>query len=83
MKSTKLRGPERASSITTSKAGEGLVHEVLQTYLDEIKSGAAPIDYDISSWRDLEKWFRAHVELQKRYEMTRGCPFGTLGTKRL
>ena len=46
-------------------------------------SGAAPVDYEISSWRDLEKWFRAHVELQKHYEMTRGCPFGTLGKKRL
>ena len=63
------------------KSKEGLVHEVLQTYLDEIKSGAAPVDYEISSWRDLEKWFRAHVELQKHYEMTRGCPFGTLGNE--
>ena len=63
------------------KSKEGLVHEVLQTYLDEIKSGDAPVDYEISSWRDLEKWFRAHVELQKRYEMTRGCPFGTLGSE--
>src|SRR5215470_17468971 len=63
------------------KSKEGLVHEVLQTYLDEIKSGAAPVDYEISSWRDLEKWFRAHVELQMHYEMTRGCPFGTLGNE--
>jgi len=63
------------------KSKEGLVHEVLQTYLDEIKSGAAPVDYEISSWHDLEKWFRAHVELQKHYEMTRGCPFGTLGNE--
>jgi AcrR family transcriptional regulator len=63
------------------KSKEGLVHEVLQAYLDEIKSGDAPVDYEIGSWRDLEKWFGAHVELQKHYEMTRGCPFGTLGNE--
>lgn len=63
------------------KSKEGLVHEVLQTYLDEIKSGASAVDYEIGSWRDLEKWFRVHVELQKHYAMTRGCPFGTLGNE--
>src|SRR6266481_9443538 len=61
---------------------EGLVHEVLQTYLEAIKSGTSPIDYEISSWRDLERWFAAHLELQKRYQMTRGCPFGTLGDRK-
>jgi AcrR family transcriptional regulator len=60
---------------------EDLIHEVLQTYLDAIKAGTSPIDYEISSWRDLEKWFATHLELQKRYQMTRGCPFGTLGNE--
>ena len=60
---------------------EGLVHEVLQTYLDAIKTGTSPIDYQITSWRDLEGWFLAHLRLQQRYEMTRGCPFGTLGNE--
>jgi TetR/AcrR family transcriptional regulator, transcriptional repressor for nem operon len=63
------------------KSKEGLVHEVLRTYLEEIKTAAAPINYEINSWRDLEKWFLAQVELQKHYEMTRGCPFGTLGNE--
>jgi TetR/AcrR family transcriptional regulator, transcriptional repressor for nem operon len=63
------------------KSKEGLVHEVLQTYLREIKTGASPVNYEINSWRDLEKWFLAHVALQKHYEMTRGCPFGTLGNE--
>lgn len=63
------------------KSKEGLIHEVLQTYLEEIKDGAARVNYEINSWRDLEKWFLAHVELQKHYEMTRGCPFGTLGNE--
>ena len=63
------------------KSKEGLIHEVLQTYLNEIKTGASHINYQIKSWRDLENWFLAHVELQKQYEMTRGCPFGTLGSE--
>ena len=60
---------------------EGLIHEVLQTYLEEIKTRSARVNYEIKSWRDLEKWFAAHVELQKNYAMTRGCPFGTLGNE--
>jgi len=63
------------------KNKEGLIHEVLQTYLDEIKNGGSRVNYEIKSWKDLEKWFGAHVELQKHYEMTRGCPFGTLGNE--
>jgi TetR/AcrR family transcriptional regulator, transcriptional repressor for nem operon len=63
------------------KSKEGLIHEVLQTYLDEIKTAASRVNYEINSWRDLEKWFAAQVQLQKNYEMTRGCPFGTLGNE--
>jgi TetR/AcrR family transcriptional repressor of nem operon len=60
---------------------EGLIHEVLQTYLEEIKTGAARVNYEINSWKDLEQWFLAQVELQKSYHMTRGCPFGTMGNE--
>ena len=60
---------------------ERLVHEVLQMYLEEIKTGTSTVNYEIDSWKDLEKWFAAQVELQKRYDMTRGCPFGTLGNE--
>jgi TetR/AcrR family transcriptional regulator, transcriptional repressor for nem operon len=63
------------------RSKEGLVHEVLQTYLNDIKAGKSPVNYEIKSWSDLEKWFLAHVELQKHFEMTRGCPFGTLGNE--
>jgi len=63
------------------KSKEGLVHAVLQSYLDEIKEGDSRVNYEINSWRDLEKWFEAQVDLQKSYEMTRGCPFGTLGNE--
>jgi TetR/AcrR family transcriptional repressor of nem operon len=58
---------------------EGLVHEVLLNYIEGIVSGSGPVDYDIHSWEDLERWFAAHIELQKHFRMLRGCPFGTIG----
>ena len=63
------------------KSKEGLVHEVLQSHLNAIKTGAAPVNYDISSWRDLEAWFMSQLELQKGFGMKRGCPFGTIGNE--
>jgi TetR/AcrR family transcriptional regulator, transcriptional repressor for nem operon len=62
-----------------SKAG--LIHEVLQAHLEAIKTSSGPIDYEITSWRDVEAWFLAHVEAQKRFGMTRGCPFGTIANE--
>ena len=46
------------------KNKEGLVHEVLQTHLEAIRTGTAPIKYEIESWEDLDRWFMAHLELQ-------------------
>jgi TetR/AcrR family transcriptional repressor of nem operon len=63
------------------KSKEGLVHEVLQTYLGDIAKGTAPLSYEIDSWEDLERWFFSNIELQKRFRMTRGCPFGTIGNE--
>ena len=63
------------------KSKEGLVHEVLQTHLEAIRNGSAPLKYHIESWQDLERWFRTQLELQKRFRMTRGCPFGTIGNE--
>jgi len=63
------------------KSKQGLIHEVLQAYLEEIKTGAPRISYEIASWEDLERWFLAHVEMQKSFRMTRGCPFGTVGNE--
>jgi TetR/AcrR family transcriptional regulator, transcriptional repressor for nem operon len=62
------------------KSKEGLVHEVLQSYVASIKSGS-PVNYGIHSWKDLERWFSAQLELQKRFGMARGCPFGTIGNE--
>lgn len=63
------------------KNKEGLVHEVLQTHLEAIRAGTAPLKYEIESWEDLDGWFMAHVDLQKHFRMTRGCPFGTIGNE--
>jgi len=63
------------------KSKEGLVHEVLQAHLEAIRTGSAPVNYEITSWQDLEQWFLAQVELQKSFAMTRGCPFGTIGNE--
>ncbi len=63
------------------KSKEGLIHEVLQAHLEAIKTGTAPLKYEIVSWKDLERWFLAQVELQKSFAMTRGCPFGTIGNE--
>ena len=60
---------------------EGLVHEVLQTHLEAIRTGTAPLNYEIDSWEDLEAWFKAHLQLQKSFRMARGCPFGTIGNE--
>ena len=58
-----------------------MVYEVLQTYLEEIRSGTAALKYDIQSWGDLLGWFLTQVALQESLGMTRGCPFGTIGNE--
>jgi AcrR family transcriptional regulator len=63
------------------KSKEGLIHEVLQAHLEAIRNGTAPVQYEITSWKDLEQWFLSQVELQKSFAMTRGCPFGTIGNE--
>jgi len=63
------------------KNKEGLVHEVLQNHLEMIKTGEAPVSYDVNSWQELRDCFMQHIELQKRFDMTRGCPIGTVGNE--
>lgn len=63
------------------RSKEGLVHEVLQHHIRSVREGSAAVDYEVSSWRDLARWFRAHAGLQEKYRMTRGCPFGTIGNE--
>jgi len=58
---------------------EGLVHAVLENYLEEMRAGCNPTYFEIRTWKDLERWFMVHLEMQKSFGMTRGCPFGTIG----
>ena len=61
------------------KSKEGLVHAVLQNCLEEMRAGANPTYFEIKGWKDLERFFSSHLELQKSFAMVRGCPFGTIG----
>lgn len=61
------------------KSKEGLVHAVLQHYLEEIRAGRNPAFVEIREWPDLERWFLAHLQQLEAFEMNRGCPFGTIG----
>ena len=61
------------------RSKDGLVHAVLQNYLEEIHAGNNPACFEIKGWKDLERFFLVHLELQKSFHMTRGCPFGTIG----
>jgi len=63
------------------KSKEGLVHAVLESHLEAIKSGSGRIKYEINSWKDLEKWFHSHVDWQMSFGMTRGCPIGTVANE--
>ncbi len=49
------------------KSKQGLIHEVLQAHLEAIKTGSAPLNYEIDSWQDLEQWLLAQIELQKSF----------------
>lgn len=63
------------------KSKEGIVHAVLESHLEAIKTGTSPIKYEINSWKDLEKWFRSHIDWQMSFGMTRGCPIGTVANE--
>jgi TetR/AcrR family transcriptional repressor of nem operon len=63
------------------KSKEGLIHEVLLERLREVKAGTRSFNREIGSWRELEDWFAAYIELQKSFSMTRGCPFGTIANE--
>ena len=41
---------------------------MLQSYMSKIKSGASQVNYEINSWRDLEKWFSGACELDSTKE---------------
>jgi TetR/AcrR family transcriptional regulator, transcriptional repressor for nem operon len=60
---------------------EGLIHEVILSEFEAFKSGRTPLVCKFASWRDLEKWFLTHVELQRSFDMSRTCLFGKIGNE--
>src|SRR5258708_342001 len=63
------------------KSKEGLVHEVLQTHLETLRASTGFVKAEITSWEDLEQFYRSFVVLQKKFNMSRGCPIGTIASE--
>jgi TetR/AcrR family transcriptional repressor of nem operon len=63
------------------KSKAGIVHAVLESHLEAIKTGSGVIKYKIDSWKGLEKWFHSHIDWQMSFGMTRGCPIGTVANE--
>jgi AcrR family transcriptional regulator len=63
------------------KSKEDLIHQVVQNFIAEIRSGRAPISYKIRSWDHLKTWFESQARLQEQYGMSRGCPYGTIASE--
>ena len=61
------------------KNKQGMIHAVLQYQLEAIENGTFPVNFNVESWEDLQRWFDFHVELQKRFGMSRACPLGMIG----
>lgn len=63
------------------KSKDEIVREVLSFYLDILRTGKAPVNMDIESWKDLERFFYDHVEGAKMYGCERSCPIGSIGNE--
>lgn len=58
-----------------------LVGAVLRYYFEGLAGGIGPVRYELDSWDDLDQCLASHLEFQKRFKMTRGCPVGMLGNE--
>ncbi|MCI0605009.1 TetR/AcrR family transcriptional regulator [bacterium] len=62
------------------KNKEGLIHAVLVSFYEKLKSEDIPVIKRIESWEDLEKWFSFFIDSQKSMRLSRNCPVATIGT---
>ena len=62
------------------KNKEGLIHSVLMSFYNRLRSHGSPVQTTIQSWKDLEQWFQAFIDFQKSVRWTRSCPVGTIGS---
>lgn len=60
---------------------EDIVHEVLHFYFDIIQSGRAPVNINIESWGDLERFFYDHIDGIRMFDCRRSCPIGSIGNE--
>ncbi|MEQ9620209.1 MAG: TetR/AcrR family transcriptional regulator [Deltaproteobacteria bacterium] len=60
---------------------EDIVHEVLRFYLEIIQSGRAPVNVNIESWNDLERFFYDHIDGIRVFDCRRSCPIGSIGNE--
>ena len=58
-----------------------LVSAVLRCYFEGLAGGIGPLKYNLESWDDLDRCLTSHLEFQKKFKMTRGCPVGMLGNE--
>ncbi len=58
-----------------------LVGAVLRYYFEGLAGGMGPLRYELDSWDDLDQCLASHLEFQKKFKMTRGCPVGMLGNE--
>lgn len=63
------------------KSKSELAGAVLRYYFERLAGGMGPVKYELDSWEDLEGCLSSHLELQKKFKMTRSCPIGTLGNE--
>src|SRR5262245_25758753 len=63
------------------KSKAGLVHEVLKSHLEILRDSTDFVNLEISDWQDVEQFYRAFIDLQKRFKMRRGCPIGTIASE--
>ncbi|MBI5149982.1 MAG: TetR/AcrR family transcriptional regulator [Candidatus Omnitrophica bacterium] len=61
------------------KSKDDLIHEVVKSFSEKLRSKKLPVKYDIESWDDLEQWFYFFVNFQKSVHCERGCPMATIG----
>jgi TetR/AcrR family transcriptional regulator, transcriptional repressor for nem operon len=62
------------------KHKEGLIHAVLISFYDWLRSDSTPVKKRLESWEDLEKWFSFFIDSQKSMQFARNCPVSTIGT---
>lgn len=63
------------------KNKDDLIHQVLESYLVQDQKGQGHINFNISSWEDLEKFFNDYVGALAMLNCERICPVFSIGAE--